>query len=115
MIAGTKSPVGGRKSLLQQAKELLWEIVVLLFHYAISWVIVVVGLLVVYWPEIQRGNTKVSMDVVFQGVGITIILYGLNRILKKSFGINNDTEQRKHDEKILSELDAIKQLLENKA
>lgn len=71
------------------------------------------GLFVVYWPQIQSGNIKnISADVVYQGIGLTVILYGLNRILKKSLGVNGETEQRKRDEKIFSELSALRKLIE---
>ncbi len=115
MTVASKPNVAGQKTFIQKVGSFFYELAILLFNYFFSWAIVIFGLMVVFWPQIQSRNiNNVSMDVVYQGIGITVILYGLNRVLKKSIGLGGDNEQRKRDEKILAELSALRKLIEEK-
>lgn len=115
MTAAIKSDTTTKKTVMQKISSFAYEIAVMLFNYFLSWVVIIAGLMIVYWPQIQSKNIdNISMDVVYQGIGITVILYGLNRVLKKSIGLGADNEQRKRDEKIFAELSALRKLIEEK-
>jgi len=78
--------------------------------YVWSWVIVMSGIFVMNIPQIQAGRTDfVSVETVYQSVGIAIVLYGFQFMLRRILSIAQTKSAERNDGKVMNELQALRE------